>query len=473
MEKVTKIKTSFSILILAIALVALYFSPVGLTSSDTENGIILDFGERNTYYGIVDDIENPNAHEALYRTCTMYEFPLEEDENKIISINGVKSGTEDKEWNLYIIPLSSSKSSYNVSWIKTDKNPSDVKISQYAAVAWAFCSETELPSNAVDASGKSMYGYGHPNKIVSLAPSCTEMICAVGGERKIVGTDSFSNYPESVESARDSKKITDIGGFTNPNEEKIIDLNPDLVVCVNSQYSHNRIAEKLRSVGINVLVIDGGESVNSVLESLIMVGTAMGVRETSTSIVSELSSEISMISDIIANNSSIPKNVMFSLSVDDAPWVSGSNTYASDAIGIISAENSYGELSDWVMVTPESLIYKNIENEIFRDIDIIVVVMKDGPDNEQKYKTTLEQLGGEWKKTKAFNGDSDEKEIYFLTGSAADLASRPGPRVAQFIELMARIVQKTAFDGDVPKFIGDEYKDYLILAKDPITDEIV
>lgn len=472
MEKVTKIKTSFSMLILAIALVALYFSPVGLTYSDVENGIILDFGERNTYYGIVDDIDDPNAYEALYRTCTMYEFLLEEDENRIVSINGVVSGTEGKEWNLYVMPLSSSSVS-DVSWIKTDKDPSNVKISQYAAVAWAFCSEMELPSNAVDASGKSIYGYGYPNRIVSLAPSCTEMICAVGGERKIVGTDSFSNYPESVESARDSKKITDIGGFTNPNDEKIINLNPDLVVCVNSQYSHNHIAKKLRSVGINVLIIDGGESINSVIESLIMVGTAMGVRETSTSIASELSDEISAIGEIIANNSSAPKNVMFSLSVDNAPWVSGSDTYASDALGIISAGNSYDELRDWVLVTPESLIYISIEREIFRDIDIIIVVMGEGPDNEGKYKAVLEQLGDEWKETKAFNGDSDEKEIYFLTGSAADLASRPGPRVAQFVELMARIIQKTAFDGEIPKFIGDEYKDYLTLTKDPITDEML
>lgn len=473
MEKAAKIKTSLSVLILAVALVLLYISPVGIGHSNSEIGIILDFGEDDVYYGIVDDLEDPNAIEALHRTCSMYGFPLEEEEGIVTSINNIESDPNGRKWSLYVAELPETETPTAKPWKISSKNPSDVKISHYAAVAWAFCSDTEYPSNAVDASGKSVYGYGHPEKIVSLAPSCTEMICAVGGERKIIGTDAFSNYPESIEFARESKKIEDIGGFTNPNYEKIISLNPDLVVCVNSQYSHNHIAKTLRSIGVNVVIVDGGESINSVLESLIMVGTAMGTREHAVSISNDIRDEIFHISGIVDDNSSITKNVMMSLSVDNAPWVSGSGTYASDALNIISAENSYGDLLDWVMISPESLIYKNIELEILREIDIIIVILEEGPNTEAKYRTTLDQLGEEWKKTNAYKGESDEKEIYFLTGSAADLASRPGPRVAQFTELMALIVQKTAFNEEVPKFIGNDYEDYLVLTKNPITDGIL
>lgn len=474
MEKVTKIKTSLSVLILAIALVTLYFSPVGLGHSNPEAGIILDFGkEDDVFYGIVDDLEDPNAIEALYRTCSMYGFPLEEEGGIVTSINNIESEPDGRKWSLYAVELPETDTPIKKPWKISVKDPSDVKISSYAAVAWAFCSDTEYPSNAVDASGKSIYGYGRPDKIVSLAPSCTEMICAVGGERKIVGTDAFSNYPESIKSAREIKKIDDIGGFTNPNYEKIINLNPDLVVCVNSQYSHNDITKKLRSIGINVVVVDGGESINSVLESLIMVGTSMGIREHAVSISNDIKDEISELDELIENNSSVTKNVMVSLSVDNAPWVSGSDTYASDALNIISAENSYGDLLDWAMVSSESLIWKNLELEITREIDTIIVILEEGPDTEAKYRTVLDQLSEEWKRTNAYNEESDEKEIYFLTGSAADLASRPGPRVAQFIELTARIVQKTAFDEDIPKFIGNDYQDYLTMTKNPVTDGII
>lgn len=470
MEITTKIKTSLSAIIVIIALTLVVFAPVGLTYADGNIGIILDFGEEKTYYGIIDDMEDPNAYEALDRVCDIYNFKSERDGNVVISIDNIESGTDGKNWGLYVVETSDSKSQNKYSWVKVDCDPNDVQITHYAAVAWAFCSESDTPSKAVDTTGRIFYGYGHPEEIVSLSPSCTEMICAVGGERKIIGTDDFSNYPKTVELSRESGNIVSIGGFTNPNYETIISLAPDLVICINSQYSHIDMAKKLRAVGINVLVIDGGENVGMILESLMMVGTAMGIRDTADDIVNNIYEDLAVIREKVEFNSSAPKNAMVALSTDRSPWISGSNTYASDILERILVENVFKKQEGWVMINSEYLVPKNPEDPRYEDsisrIDYVVVVFKEGPKTQDEYEFVLSLLGSEWTQTDAYKNGN----VYFLTDSAADLASRPGPRVAQFNELIARIIQNTAFDEDIPKFIGDEYKDYLLLTKDPVVD---
>ncbi|MEA4977166.1 MAG: helical backbone metal receptor [Methanomassiliicoccaceae archaeon] len=458
MEKTVRIKTVLSAAIIVSCVMFTVLAASGQTNAQGTDGLIIDFGGGETYFGTIADSEDPDAKEWLDVTCTIFGFDAVWDGEEVVSIDSSVSGTDGRTWALYVVekPVSDIQETY--SWVKTSTNPQDVKIKDYAAVAWAYCSEGGNPSRAVDATGKCFYGYGHPSRIVSMAPSCTEMICSVGGERKLVGTDEYSNYPGSVESARSSGEIASIGGFTNPSYESIVMTNPDLVVCINSQYSHLNMAERLRSAGINVVVVDGGEDVSSILESIMMVGTAMGIRETADNTVDGIAAEIFNIESIVDGNSSAPKNGMIALSTDKSPWTSGSYTYASDILNIISVGNSFGDLGGWVMVNSESLVKE--------DIDFIVIIASDGPSTQREYDKVLDSLGDEWKRTDAYKNG----KIYFLTDSAADLASRAGPRVAQFTELMARIIQDTAFDGDMPMYIGDDYRDYISLTKDPVTE---
>ncbi|MDN5356833.1 MAG: ABC transporter substrate-binding protein [Candidatus Methanomethylophilaceae archaeon] len=458
MEKTTKVKTVLSagIVILCVMFTALAAS--GQTYIQGTDGLIVDFGGGMTYFGAVNPEDNPDANEGLELTCAVFGFDLVRNGDEVVSIDLSVSGTDGRTWGLYVVEKASSDLQQTYPWVKISGDPGDVKIKEYAAVAWAYCSEEETPSRAVDATGICFYGYGHPERIVSMAPSCTEMICSVGGERKLVGTDDYSNYPESVESARLSGNMASIGGFTNPSYESIVRTDPDLVICVNSQRSHLDTAERLRSAGINVVVADGGEDVGSIMESIMMVGTAMGIREAAENTVNGIIGDLSDIEDIIDGNSSAPKNAVIALSTDKSPWVSGSYTYASDVLSIISVGNSFSDLGGWVMVTSESLVTE--------DVDCIVVITSNGPRSQSEYQAISDSLGDEWKHTDAYR----DGKIYFLTDSAADLASRAGPRVAQVAELMARIIQDTAFEGDMPKYIGDDYRDYISMARDPVAE---
>ena len=68
-------------------------------------------------------------------------------------------------------------------------------------------------------------------------------------------------------------------------------------------------------------------------------------------------------------------------------------------------------------------------------------------------------------KTQTINFYNINKEIYLVTGKAADLASRAAPRFPQLSELLAEIIHPDSFETEVPKYIGDEYRDYLTITK--------
>ncbi len=85
-----------------------------------------------------------------------------------------------------------------------------------------------------------------PQRIVSLLPSLTESVCALGQCARLVGVDRYSNYPESV------KNLPQVGGGLDPNIEAIVALKPDVVLMATS----SRAGERLQSLGIKVVALE-------------------------------------------------------------------------------------------------------------------------------------------------------------------------------------------------------------------------
>src|SRR4029079_10884940 len=82
-----------------------------------------------------------------------------------------------------------------------------------------------------------------PQRIVSIAPSFTEILYAIGAGNEVVGTTLYCDYPPQA------LKTVKIGDVLNPNVERIISLKPDLVLCGNWKWN---VPEKLRAAGIKV-----------------------------------------------------------------------------------------------------------------------------------------------------------------------------------------------------------------------------
>ncbi len=105
-----------------------------------------------------------------------------------------------------------------------------------------------------------------PSRVVSLAPSLSETVCALGGCDQLVGVTEYCLYPAEV------KRKAKIGGYLNPNLERIAALRPDLVLALPE---HRDVAEKLGKLGLKVATIKN-YSVEDVYASLTQVGDLLG-----------------------------------------------------------------------------------------------------------------------------------------------------------------------------------------------------
>ena len=97
-----------------------------------------------------------------------------------------------------------------------------------------------------DDRGRAQTLAAPPLRIVSLLPSLTEGVCALGGCDRLVGTDRYSNSPERV------KALPKLGGIEDANLERIVALKPDVVLAAPSA----RVVERLESLGLQVLVLE-------------------------------------------------------------------------------------------------------------------------------------------------------------------------------------------------------------------------
>ena len=124
------------------------------------------------------------------------------------------------------------------------------------------------PIRVVDDKGRSLQLAGLPQRIVSLLPSLTETVCALGACERLVGVDRYSNWPASV------LALQTVGGGLDPNIEAIVALRPDVVLMATS----SRAQARLESLGITVVALEPKTHAD-VQRVLGKVGQVLGVED--------------------------------------------------------------------------------------------------------------------------------------------------------------------------------------------------
>jgi len=366
-----------------------------------------------------------------------------------IEVKGIPS-MEGKVWSLWGVVKG------KTGWERILEEPVDVKPADYSSVVWAYSDWDTAPSVGVDQTGVPVHGYSMPSKIVTLAPSTTETVASLGKSEQIIGTDEYSNYPQSILQGKAAGTIAVVGGYTNPSFEAIMKINPDMVFCDGAQGSHLLIADKLRNAGIHVVVMYEGENIDVIMNNLFIAGAALSMTDVANKNIYDINSAINIIENLLIDDVAGNISVMVSLSSVKSPYVAGSNTYINDIFGKTFGLNIFETLDGWVMVNSEAISKANPD---------VIIVISDGT-----YNDMYNNLSSEWKLTTAY----EEGDIYLLSGSTMDLASRPGPRIAQATELIARILHSDSFsDGIiVPKWIDRDYTDYLTYTKNLGFDKV-
>jgi iron complex transport system substrate-binding protein len=145
-----------------------------------------------------------------------------------------------------------------------------------------------FPVTLTDDDGTAVTLATEPQKIVSLTPAVTETLFAVGAGDRVVATDDASDYPAAA------KKLPHVVDFGTVDVEKIVSLDPDLVIAGGAGFTPADAIAKLRLLKIPVLVVSS-TTLDSIYTDLGLVGTAAGEGEMATALVDTLRSNMTAI----------------------------------------------------------------------------------------------------------------------------------------------------------------------------------
>lgn len=171
------------------------------------------------------------------------------------------------------------------------KNMTGLSLLLVLMAAFTFAAGAEeFPVTVVDDFGIEVTVEEKPERIISLAPSNTEMLFAVGLDEEIVGVTTFADYPEA---AVNKEKI---GSITEPNIEKIVSLEPDLIIAAG--INKKETIDNLKDLGITVAGFYPS-SIDDTLETFKKMGRLTGRAEESRKIVTDMYLELAAIKDIV------------------------------------------------------------------------------------------------------------------------------------------------------------------------------
>ena len=447
-----------AVLITAGAVMTLAFNGVGSNATQYQSeGIVIDYGDYTTVWTSVSFKECDDPVELLSIACdSHYSTAPVFTDGKLTAIdNGEEVVANDAthEWGLWYVQ----KGGYD--FIRSDSY--GIKASDYTVVSWAYTETGKQPTVGVDATATSIYGYAQPHSVVTLSPVCTELAGAMDTANMVVGVDQSSNYPSSIERGKAERTISEVGTYTNPSYEAIMNASPDIVICDASAYTQVTMAGTLRNSNINAVVIYDGTDLDTVMNNVFIVGTAMNYELRGNYVTSQIEHALATI--IATTSGHTGYKTLITLSSAASPFIAGADTYADDILRRIGASNAIDDpcwpqrtpKNGWPNVTPSLIMNMNPE---------CIIIFDYGTYRVGDYDEMISSLSDEWKNTDAYA----EGRIYLFTDGLGEMAQRSGPRISQLTELIARIANPDAFtDGvDVPHAIGNDYQSYLKFTKE-------
>jgi iron complex transport system substrate-binding protein len=270
-----------------------------------------------------------------------------------------------------------------------------------------------------DALGDEMTMDSEPERIISLIPSNTEILFELGLGEEVVGVTDFDNYPE--EAASKEK----IGGMEF-NVEKIISLNPDLVLAHESTaVSAKEGLDQLRDSGINVFVIRDTQKIKEVYTIIENIGKLTGKTKEADQLVSSMKDDLQ---ELKAKAEEVEEKKKVYVEVAPAPdiYSTGDNTFINEMLELINAENAFKGQEGWIAVNQEEVIAANPD----------VIITTYGYYNDKSKAQVMERAGWE-----GINAVKNE-HVYDVH---SDLVTRTGPRLVEGVEEIAKSVYPEIF----------------------------
>ncbi len=282
-------------------------------------------------------------------------------------------------------------------------------LSLFVACAPPAEEATPSPIEVTDQLGRVVKLKETPERIISLAPSNTEILFALGVGDRIVGVTRYCNYPE------EAKKIEQIGGFADPDQERIIALTPDLILAKGTL--QKSLVTKLEEREQTVFWLYP-RSVNEILESFESIGKLTGTSVTAQQLRKEIEERIEKVEAKIKDIPEQERPTIFRVMGLDPPGTIGGQSFQTDVYRLAGGRNIFAD-------TDKDYFQLDLETLLELDPDIIVVC---GEDEEEAKRKVKDQKGLE-----VLTAVKTDRIVVI----SCDLICRPSPRIAQTIEILA------------------------------------
>jgi iron complex transport system substrate-binding protein len=274
------------------------------------------------------------------------------------------------------------------------------------------CSPTEQTDveYIFDDLGRLVAINGTPQRIVSLAPSNTEILFALGLGEKVVGVTDWCDYPPE---ALDKEKV---GAYDTPDIEKIVALNPDLVLVAYGTTMD--VINNLVGLGLTVFGIKTTD-LNDLLNDIRTVGEITDTEVEAQSVTSEMESRIQAVTNQTEELEERPR--VFYIVWHDPLWTAGSETFIHELIEKVGGVNICQNITGYTTISIEEVVARNPEVIITSEWSY------DWAMNETSLNSTDARQNG-----RIYQGDDD-------------LVQRPGPRLVDGLEWFAHFIQPDIF----------------------------
>lgn len=266
--------------------------------------------------------------------------------------------------------------------------------------------DDEMADDAAEATG--------PQRIVSINPSATEILYAIGAGDRVVAVDEFSYYPEGT-------PVTDLSGWT-PNVEAILAFEPDLVVMD----FNGDVQAGLEAAGVTVVINSAPISFDDVYAGIESIGAATGETDAASALVADMQADIA---DLVATAPD-GSGMTYYHELDNTLYSVTSSTFIGAVYDLFGLEN----VADPADADGAAFGYPQLSDEYLVDADPDLIFLADTLCCAQNAETIAERPG--WDQLTAVqNGNVVELND--------DIVSRWGPRLVEFIEAIAVAVGNT------------------------------
>lgn len=252
-----------------------------------------------------------------------------------------------------------------------------------------------------------------PRRIVSLSPTATEMLFAIGAGKQVVAVDADSNYPPSA-------PITTLSGF-QPNIEAIAGYAPDLVVASDDTAG---LVRGLASVNIPTLLEPAATNLTGTYDQIRQLGSATGHATAATALVARIRSDVA---SIVASEGKPTRPLFVYHELDDTYYSATSRTFIGQLYALLGlrniADGASGAAPDYPQLSSEYIVNTNPD----------LIVLADTKCCHQDLQTVAARPG--W-------GSIAAVKTGKVVGVDDDVASRWGPRVVDFLRVIAQQVRQ-------------------------------